>query len=409
MFLRHVTLVLLVAQTAAQCTIGYTGANASLWCTCNAGYTGRNFIAPYSTTACARFFAVITRTPSFATVLNRNSAGVGSLPTYFPTGGPRDKGYLFFDRSKSNWLTTGPTTFNAATNGGMTVIVLLKFIAPMLAFEAILTLQRTSSSIDFALKRDSNTDKLTVILYSSGAVAGYISASAVNLDPQWNLVVVQWQASTGQLTLGLNGAFNSAGSGWSDKTLTGIHVGKDWSGTKLINANVAGAFIVDEYLSTSAIAEIHNSMLYDQDMTSTTCPSGNECYPCAADTYKPTSGYTTCTACPTGFSSVVASTSVDTCDMILCEAGSWSAGASACTACMSGASSPARSTAAAACLCLPGHTGPDGGPCVTCTTGKYKIATGSAACLACHANSTSPAGSTAAASCVCDLGYQPGA
>ena len=319
MRLRPVTLLLLVAQTAAQCTIGYTGANVSLWCTCPFGYTGRNFIAPYSTTACGRFFAVIIRKPSFATVLNRNSAGAGSMPTYYPTGGPTNKGYLFFDRSKSNWLTTGATTFNAATNGGMTAVVLLKFIAPVLAFETILTLQRTESSIDFTLKRDSNTDKILVTLYNSGVVAGYIPASAVNLDPQWNLVVVQWHASAGQLTLGLNGAFNSAGAGWSDKTVTGIHVGKDWSGTKLINANVAGAFIVDEYLSTAAIDEIYNSMLNDQDMTSTTCPSGDECKPCAAGTYKPTSGYTTCTPCPTGFSSAVGSTS---CDIIpLCPEG----------------------------------------------------------------------------------------
>jgi hypothetical protein len=41
-------LVTQAAQTSAQCTVGYTGEEASLWCTCNAGYTGGNFIGPYS-------------------------------------------------------------------------------------------------------------------------------------------------------------------------------------------------------------------------------------------------------------------------------------------------------------------------------------------------------------------------
>lgn len=313
-----ILLVLFVAQTTAQCTIGYTGANASLWCTCNAGYTGRNFFAPYSSTACARFFALITRTPSFTTVLNRNSAGSGNIPTYYATGGPNNKGYVFFDRSKSNWLTTGATTFNAATNGGMTAIVLLKFIAPLIMFEGILTMQHSESWSDFNLRRDSNTDRLMVIMYNSGVNGGYISASAVAIDAGWNLVVVQWKALTGVLTLGLNGAFASANAGWTDKTPIATYVGRDRGAQYIINAHVAGAFIVAEYLSTTAITAIYNSMLNDEDMTSTTCPSGDECKLCAAGKYKPISGYTTCTPCPSAFSSDVGSTSVNNCNSLIC-------------------------------------------------------------------------------------------
>ena len=43
----------------------------------------------------------------------------------------------------------------------------------------------------------------------------------------------------------------------------------------------------------------------------------------------------------------------------------------------------------AAQKCNAGYTGPDGGACVACAAGKYKIATGSAACIECAAGTYS--------------------
>ena len=55
--------------------------------------------------------------------------------------------------------------------------------------------------------------------------------------------------------------------------------------------------------------------------------------------------------------------------------------------------------------CNDGYYGPDGGPCLLCTVGTYKVATGSAPCTACPANSSSPTGSYDASACVCNIGY----
>jgi hypothetical protein len=76
------------------------------------------------------------------------------------------------------------------------------------------------------------------------------------------------------------------------------------------------------------------------------------------------------------------------------------------------------------CTCNAGFSGPDGGPCTACVTGKYKTLTGTATCTdcgagtysaavgastsstcsACPSNSNSTAGSAALTSCTCNTG-----
>ena len=76
-----------------------------------------------------------------------------------------------------------------------------------------------------------------------------------------------------------------------------------------------------------------------------------------------------------------------------------------------------------ACLCDPGYTGPDGGPCVACAAGTFKAQPGAAACedcgvneysysaaavcVACHGNSSSLPRSPGVDHCLCDPGFYP--
>jgi hypothetical protein len=54
------------------------------------------------------------------------------------------------------------------------------------------------------------------------------------------------------------------------------------------------------------------------------------------------------------------------------------------------------------------HTGVDGGPCSSCSTGKYKSGPGSAACSTCPLNSNSPSATTQQSDCKCNPGYTGG-
>ena len=120
-----------------------------------------------------------------------------------------------------------------------------------------------------------------------------------------------------------------------------------------------------------------------------TGPDGGPCDDCQAGKYKSTTGTEPCISCPAGkFSTDVGAT-----------------GVSSCTICPANSHSPIGSETAGDCSCNSGATGPHGGPCAACGTGKYKTAAGSDACTDCAADSDSPAGSTASTSCTCNAGF----
>jgi len=72
-----------------------------------------------------------------------------------------------------------------------------------------------------------------------------------------------------------------------------------------------------------------------------------------------------------------------------------------CQSCPKNATSNTGSNSSSACLCNPGFSGPNGGPCDPCIEGTYKIETGNVSCKSCPANGKLPAGSTA---CTCNNG-----
>jgi hypothetical protein len=152
------------------------------------------------------------------------------------------------------------------------------------------------------------------------------------------------------------------------------------------------------------------------------------CSPCGADTYQPSRGQTSCEHCDVRAHSPAASVTPLAC---LCNAGFFDNNDHECTACAGGtykeaaasddddtaqcrgcpahSSSLAQSGKATDCLCEQGFAGPDGGPCVACTPGKFKAGNGSAACQDCplHTYSVAPA-STACSSCAVFLASDGG-
>ena len=116
--------------------------------------------------------------------------------------------------------------------------------------------------------------------------------------------------------------------------------------------------------------------------------NGEACVACVAGTFKDVKGSVACEACAAGkFSVDVAAT-----------------GESTCLDCPAGSESPAASGANTECLCKPGYSGPDGGPCTICPLGKYKVLAGADACSDCPVDSSAPAGSKEKTACICVAG-----
>ena len=448
------------ANSGSECNACYTSI-----CPCNSGYTGGNFISPHSLTACVRFIA-LTPKPSFASVSTRNNMAIGSvtLPTYNATGGPSGKGHARFDRTLSQYIDSGPRTLNVLTNGGLTIVVLVRF-GTLVADERIFEMW-SAGGLEFSLGRLSTTTTMTFFGFNAGVSSFSRNGPANSVSTEWTYVICNVVSRTSRasirVNLGSTGLTANVNLAVQDKSITNIYIGRALSPDRYFNGDIAGLFVVDELLTTEAANEIYNNMLNGVDLTDTTCPSGNPCTACATGTYKNNTGTSQCTVCPAGLTSPTASTSSAACLSAACNAGYTGPDGGPCTACVAGkyktttgsvgctncfsgtysatagavsaglcmvcptsSNSPTGSSALAACTCNVGFTGPNGGPCTECGAGTYKDASGSAACtacsvntfsqtvkatsaatcLACPANANSPAGSTAATSCTCNVGF----
>ena len=132
------------------------------------------------------------------------------------------------------------------------------------------------------------------------------------------------------------------------------------------------------------------------------------CSVCLAGTFKVATGPAACSICPADWYSTAVGATSDTCQT-----------------CPANSMSSAGSSLESQCVCKPGYTGPNGGPCIACVAGKFKTTSGTAECTDCplhtfsvvtaKADSTCSAcltnavtlqtGSALATQCVCNLGY----
>ena len=422
------------ANSGSTCSACYTSS-----CPCNAGYVGGHFLSPYSITACSRFNALILSNPKFKSVSTRYDVAVGSvsLPTYNALGGPNGVGHVTFDRTLLQYLDAGPRAFNLKTNGGFTIVIIFRFTGTVLNNENILQ-SWGSESTEFIVHRYGTTGQITFIICNNGETCWNTQISTVLAQNQWATVKITYSSSTFLFDMTLNGVgvlYDITGN-WYDKTMLGIMIGKQNTvTTRNLNGDVAGVFVVDEWLSTAATTEIANMMSWNNDLTNIVCPTGTACTACTAGQYKSASGTSACMTCPSNSGS-----SCPLCTILTdckCNAGFYGPSGGTCTACPanSGASCngcavlgscscnpgfygtsggtcttcPANSgnagTTLASCTCNLGYTGPSGGTCTACSAGTYKIVLGTTLCQACPTNSNSPVASTALAACTCNLGY----
>ena len=187
------------------------------------------------------------------------------------------------------------------------------------------------------------------------------------------------------------------------------------------------------------------------DATECTCgkgssgPEGGPCTLCVPGKHKNVLGYTACTLCGTGtysvaagqedcdkcsagqYSTVVGASSADVCTLCVagkytmipgsvecsnCSSGQYSSmvggnSSDVCKVCPSNSDSFEASDNETDCICQPGSSGFDGGPCTRCVAGKYKIVPGVAACENCSADTFSATvGATSNASCRSCEGWQ---
>jgi len=220
------------------------------------------------------FFALVLTNPSFASILTRHSAPVGStiLPSYIAQGGPQGKGQVTFNRYQSQYLDAGPRVLNIATNGGLTIVSVVRFTGIPGWSERIIDLGTGPDGNNLYVQRAQNTTNL-MVWFCHGGCSGHeeLTSSGVIVQDVWLTVVVRYRASTKEYWLTVDNATDSAGiasAALTDRTLSLSYLGKShWEGDAYFNGDIAGVFVVDEYLSTETASAVANAMMRGEDLT----------------------------------------------------------------------------------------------------------------------------------------------
>ena len=349
-----------------------TGSTNSDACICNPGYA-EDLFSTFSTTVCARFIS-LTSKPAFTSISTRSNAAVGSaiLPTYNALGGPNGKGHVSFDRTQSQYLDAGTRTLNFASNGGLTIVVVMRFTGAPGAWERVLEMgiMNNFGNNNFLIARYQTSTSLTIQFYNvaNGRVLD-VEIPSVIVQDSWLTIVVRYSASTKGYSISANGAVTNTGTlgtALVDRTLTHNFIGKSLYQDPYLNADIAGVFVVDEHLSTDATTAIANSMTQGVDMTNLCTKT---CFDCVAGKYKPLPGPSECTNCAVNKYSTATAAIANT----------------TCVSCPANTVSAIGSGVLTACKCDLGYTSPsgDGLACDACVQGTYKTGTGSVACTLC--------------------------
>jgi hypothetical protein len=160
-----------------------------------------------SSSTCTRFLALVLGSPPrFASMSPRNSAPLGSaiLPVYNALGGPQGKGHVTFDRTKSQYLDAGQRTMNIATNGGLTIVAMVRFTGTTGHQERILDMA-SSQDNNLVVSRSTTTTTLETTIFQGGSFFRW-SSSGVIVQDSWLTVVVRYRASTREYSLTVNNA-----------------------------------------------------------------------------------------------------------------------------------------------------------------------------------------------------------
>jgi hypothetical protein len=275
------------------------------WKQCTAGEVPSS---PFCSNA---LFLNLVSPPSFRSLQVSSSLGSSPWPTYDPLGGPQGNGHVSFDRSQSQFLDGGPRTLNIATNGGLTIVAVVRFTGTPLRLERIIQLGERGGQWDYQIM-------LHRCCLNDGSIPSQLEVTIAHPAPwivlqfqgpvieqnSWSTVVFSYHPSTNQngkwyYGLTVNGitAVKEHDQPMLDSAVGHTLIGRGlWNGyqsdppTLYSNYDVAGVFVVDEYLSAETASAIADDMVQGVDLSNSELCDAGPCVQCEAGTYKRTVG-----------------------------------------------------------------------------------------------------------------------
>ena len=189
----------------------------------------------------------------------------GNRPMYFDRGGyTNDMGYLNFDRANSQHLNGGSRTLNIATNGGLTIVALVKFTGTAGSWERIIDFGNGSENDNIVFARFGTSSTLACDLRNGSAVLAAARATNTIVQDEWAVFSVRYTHSNRLVELFKNNVFLTsvtASTTLTDRTLSNCYIGRsNWADTYL-SSQMGGLYVFDRSLSYNEMTILANSLM----------------------------------------------------------------------------------------------------------------------------------------------------
>ena len=206
-------------------------------------------------------------------------------PSYNATGGPAGNGHIKFQRSKSQFLDAGPNSFYIASNGGFSMVAVVRFTGSPGYYERLLDFGNGAPLDTILIARYRASSGLDVSFFNGNSKACQLILRHVLEQNTWLTVVVRFDAKDNFLEARVEGrgAGNvTCAAAPQDRNISlGTYVGRShWYGAsqdEFLDAEIAGYFVIDEHLNMHAIKVLEAAIYRGEDLTRpncTACTSG---------------------------------------------------------------------------------------------------------------------------------------
>jgi len=358
----------------------------------------------------------------------------GSLPTYFAQGGYYNNAFLRFSKTSAtsghNYI--GPAYGSVGFTNGITIVFVVRL-------QSTLTNSGGMDASFVSFQRSDEHHALSLNLRMIGGIlhmclSTYSGETCARADapletwikfsytyhpsasPRGN-VRVEYTSSSGAVIV-WTATNNKVESDFSTRKIAfGTSVSNNCAGYYSFiqlyenaacdrpNFDTAGFYFIPALASNSDINAIYRAIANGVHLKD--LPLQDSCKQCNTNSFKDYIGNlrasdTVCPSCDPNARSPVQSVSILAC---LCQGGFFDNGNHTCQACVrnqyketasnnsqdlefcktcpDNTVSKVSSPNILDCVCLPGYTGPNGGPCVQCPLGKYKGSNGTSSCIDC--------------------------
>jgi len=263
-----------------------------------------------------RAISLVPGRAQFSTLANRNQRLYPATAVFDKNAGPNaNTGAVTIDRALSQYIDGGSHTLNIASNTGFTAVVLLQSNGSIENWEVVFDFSNSSRQTNYiTLTRYESTSRLLVDFYTGGNNCSVLTEDGFLLQSIWQTIVITYSSNSSEVKIKVG---SLTASTICTTPRADMVVSSTHIGTNFMG-NIAGLYAVDDLLTEAQISQITSKMHHGDDIL-----------------------LSECTTCPVNSSSLIGSTIMTSCQ------------------------------------CNAGYQGPDGGECLPCAAGTFKLGLGS--------------------------------